>query len=169
MKAYVGIDPGKSGCFAILRDDQEIEFYDWPKDNNPGLYFRNLAQTCQSYDIRLAVLERVHAMPKQGVTSMFNFGLNFGMWQAFLLIHGMKHILVPPQTWMKGMVMQSDGRDSKSRVRAVVTRLFPHADIYGPRGSYKDGRADALMMAYFASLKDPQKSFVQKTKPRRRS
>ena len=26
-------------------------------------------------------------MPKQGVTSMFNFGMNFGAWKAFLAIH----------------------------------------------------------------------------------
>ena len=31
-----------------------------------------------------AVLERVHAMPGQGVTSMFSFGANYGYWRGVL-------------------------------------------------------------------------------------
>ena len=82
-------------------------------------------------------------------------------------------MLVPPQSWMKGMVATADGPDTKSRVRTVVQRLFPHAEVVGSKGGFKDGRADALMMAYFASLKDggtgEPTPAIQRKKSRRRS
>ena len=96
-------------------------------------------------------------MPKQGVTSMFNFGMNFGAWKAFLAIYEMPHLIVTPQQWMKGLVTKSDGPDTKSAVKNVATRLFPKAELFGSKGGYKDGRGDALLMAYYASLQKSPK------------
>lgn len=155
MAIFCGIDPGKSGCFCILKNNTPY-FYDWPKDDNIHLYFgllqNELVTATKEEMISLAILEKVHAMPKQGVTSMFNFGMNFGIWQSFLSVVGIPHRIVTPQQWMKGLVTKSDGPDTKSAVKNVATRLFPNAELYGPKGAYKDGRGDALLMSYYASL-----------------
>ena len=104
MAIFCGIDPGKSGCLCVL-DNNIPTFFDWPKDGNIIIFFEeiitHLENNCTE-NIVLAVLEKVHAMPKQGVTSMFNFGENLGMWKAFLAIHKIPHIIIPPQQWMKG-------------------------------------------------------------------
>ena len=145
----LGIDPGKSGTLCYL-SDKELKFFDWPKDNDIRTYFGAIAEYIEGVDIELAILEKVHAMPKQGVTSMFNFGENLGMWKAFLVIMEIPHLIVPPQQWMKGLVTKSDGPDTKSAVKNVATRMFPRAELHGPKGGYKDGRGDALLMSYYA-------------------
>ena len=145
----LGIDPGKSGTLCYLSDN-EMKFFDWPKDNNIRTYFGEIATYIEGVDIKLAILEKVHAMPKQGVTSMFNFGENLGMWKAFLVIMEIPHLIVTPQQWMKGLVTKTDGPDTKSAVKNVATRMFPKAELHGPKGGYKDGRGDALLMAHYA-------------------
>lgn len=147
----IGIDPGKSGCLCVLTNSTPT-FFDWPKDNDIRTYFGEIAMYIEGVDIELAILEKVHAMPKQGVTSMFNFGENLGMWKAFLVIMEIPHLIVPPQQWMKGLVTKSDGPDTKSAVKNVATRMFPRAELHGPKGGYKDGRGDALLMAHYARL-----------------
>ena len=151
MAIFCGIDPGKSGCLCVLTNGTPT-FFDWPKDDNIITYFRHLENTFPFDLVELAILEKVHAMPKQGVTSMFNFGMNFGAWKAFLAIHEMPHLIVTPQQWMKGLVTKSDGPDTKSAVKNVATRLFPKAELFGSKGGYKDGRGDALLMSYYATL-----------------
>lgn len=150
----IGIDPGKSGCLCVL-DNNIPTFFDWPKDGNIIIFFEEIITHFENNcteNIVLAVLEKVHAMPKQGVTSMFNFGENLGMWKAFLAIHKIPHIIIPPQQWMKGLVTKSDGPNTKSAVKNVATRLFPEAELFGSKGGYKDGRGDALLMSYYARL-----------------
>ena len=147
----IGIDPGKNGCLCVLTNNTPT-FFDWPKDDDIRTYFGEIAEYIEGVDIELAILEKVHAMPKQGVTSMFNFGENLGMWKAFLVIMEIPHLIVPPQQWMKGLVTKSDGPDTKSAVKNVVTRMFPKAELHGPKGGYKDGRGDALLMAHYARL-----------------
>ena len=151
MAIFCGIDPGKSGCLCVLTNSTPT-FFDWPKNDDIRTYFGEIAEYIEGVDIELAILEKVHAMPKQGVTSMFNFGENLGMWKAFLVIMEIPHLIVPPQQWMKGLVTKSDGPDTKSAVKNVVTRMFPKAELHGHKGGYKDGRGDALLMAHYARL-----------------
>ena len=155
---YIGIDPGKKGCLVVLSGTGvSPKFFDWPKNDDIQTYFDNVAGYCEDNigwpNIAVAVIERVHAMPKQGVSSMFSFGMNYGMWLAFLSIYHIPFLTVPPQTWMKGIISKADGTDTKAQVYTVCKRLFPHAELNGPKGGRLDGRADALMIAYYASQK----------------
>lgn len=151
MAVFCGIDPGKSGCLCVLTNSTPT-FFDWPKDGDIRTYFGEIATHIDGAGIELAILEKVHAMPKQGVTSMFNFGENLGMWKAFLVIMEIPHLIVPPQQWMKGLVTKTDGPNTKSAVKNVASRMFPKAELHGPKGGYKDGRGDALLMAHYARL-----------------
>lgn len=150
MKCYIGIDPGKSGCLAILDTDGQVCFCDYPKDGNLAGYYDTLQNVLKDKTVELAILERVHAMPKQGVSSMFTFGANFGGWQTWLILQRIPHQIIPPQTWMKGFVSKGDGKNPKQCIALACKRLFPNVVLEGPKGGYKDGRADALMMAYYA-------------------
>ena len=166
MRCFIGIDPGKKGCLAILTADKDIMFFDWPTNDNVQQYLREIDSAIreEELNVQLAVLERVHAMPKQGVSSMFSFGVNFGMWQMWLYMKRFPFQTVPPQTWMKGFVQKGMGGNTKLRVANACQNLFPNAELTGPKGGYKDGRADALMMAYYAS-----KQSGTEIKSRRRS
>ena len=161
IPCFVGIDPGKGGAFCLLAKNGSVRFFDFPKDGNLYHYWRRLNSVVRANNVQLCVLEKVHAMPKQGVSSMFSFGMNFGIWQGFLVGWEVPFQLVAPQTWMKGLTSKSDGDDTKKRVGAAAMRLFPYAELTGPKGGFKDGRADALMMAYYAMLQSPQGGIIQ--------
>lgn len=150
--AWMGVDPGKSGAACLLTEDKGFFFVDWPKDDDTLALANELKQWQVGYEIRLCVLEKVHAMPKQGVSSTFSFGANFGAWRAILSVLQVPHVLITPQAWQKGLVTKSDGDTPKKRVMAVVKRLFPAEGQHfvGPKGAWKDGRADAALMAWRA-------------------
>jgi crossover junction endodeoxyribonuclease RuvC len=143
-KAWLGIDPGKTGCAALIYDEGQ-ELLDWP--GSPALVVDKLTDWKFDYEVRLAALESVHAMPKQGVTSVFHFGENFGIWQGILAALGFPFLMPRPREWQKGLVRPSDGPDTKSRSLAVARRLFPDA----PLTRKKDhNRADALLLAWWS-------------------
>lgn len=153
---FIGCDPGQKGCLTILHNDGKIVFFDWPKDKNIQEYFDGIAYYANNRcyeEVQLSVLERVHAMPGQGVSSTFSFGMNYGMWYSFFTIYHIPFITVPPQTWMKGLLSKADGADIKAQTYIAAKRLFPEAELTGPKGGRLDGRADSLLMAYYASQK----------------
>ncbi len=143
---YVGIDPGKSGAIAIInKDDLGHSVYDYPEDTSQvaGL----IREIHVANNIILVALEKVWAMPGQGVTSMFNFGANFGAWQGILSAFSIPYILVAPTKWQAKFLDKLSGTDSKSRSLATARRMFYDADL---RFKKHHGRADALFLALYA-------------------
>ena len=142
--AYVGIDPGATGCAALIHDHGH-DLFDWPGD--PALVVPRLADWLARFDVRLAALEKVHAMPGQGVVSMFTFGQNVGTWHGILAALGIPYVCPRPQDWQRGLVDRKAGKDIKAASLATARRLFPDANL----GRKKDhGRADALLLAWWA-------------------
>lgn len=103
---YIGIDPGQSGAIVAL--DEQGGFRDSlsfsVSEGAPDLeWLFNLRRFLRSFDpveVKIYV-EKVHAMPKQGVVSMFSFGTNFGSIQGMLLGMGFSFELVTPRVWQK--------------------------------------------------------------------
>ena len=140
---YIGIDPGKSGAIAIIKD-REIKLSPFSED----IYKDWLYDISKSVDKSFCVLEKVGAMPKQGVTSMFNFGTNFGYIQGLLKAYEVPFELVTPQKWKKEYSVTSD----KNTSVAVAKRIFPDVNLKKSGRCKKDddGLAEALLMAEYA-------------------
>jgi crossover junction endodeoxyribonuclease RuvC len=97
-----------------------------------------------SFPTAHVVIERVGAMPGQGVSSMFNFGRSAGIIEGVVAALRMPHTYVTPATWTKA-VGRAAGKDA-SRMRAM--ELFPSkADLF--KRVKDDGRADAALIAYY--------------------
>ena len=143
-KAYIGIDPGKSGALALMTGDHYV-VTDYPGD--PAQVVETLRSWAVQYDIRLAALEKVGARPGQGVVSMFSFGQNLGAYQGILAAMGIPFTMPTPQQWQKGLVDQKAGPDPKTRTLVTARRLFPHAELSRKKDH---GRADALLLAFWA-------------------
>lgn len=143
MSAYIGIDPGKSGALAILYDDGQVETHAF----DPGVYTHTL-KAVRGCDPIICCVEKVGAMPGQGVVSMFNFGHNFGFIEGLLRAYGIPYQLVPPQTWKKEFSLNSD----KAKSIEVCQKLFPNANLLATIKSRKpsDGIAEAILMAEYA-------------------
>jgi len=62
--------------------------------------------------------------------------------------------LIQPKVWQKEIGVQATGKAIKQAVATIAHGLYPHAELYGPRGGLMDGRADALMIAHYLYITD---------------
>ena len=138
---YIGVDPGKNGGIAIIDSDGVIAF---PFSEERLLI--ELDGIAQEYEC-ICYLEHVHAMPKQGVSSTFNFGMNFGFIQGVLKAYEIPYELVTPQKWKKEFSCTSD----KNTSIEVCKRLFPNVNLKATDRCKKDhdGMAEALLIAEY--------------------
>ena len=138
---YIGVDPGKNGGIAIIDSDGVIAF---PFSEERLLI--ELDGIAQEYEC-ICYLEHVHAMPKQGVSSTFNFGMNFGIIQGVLKAYAIPYELVTPQKWKKEFSCTSD----KNTSIEVCKRLFPNVNLKATEKCRKDhdGMAEALLIAEY--------------------
>lgn len=89
----------------------------------------------------LVVVEKQQSMPKQGVSSVFALGMNFGQWLGVLAGFRLPVMLVRPCDWKKGYV---PAKADKSLSVGVVLRRWPDVPI--PFKKYH-GRAEAVLLA----------------------
>ena len=93
-----------------------------------------------------AYIERAQAMPKQGVTSMFNYGKGFGLWLGLLIGIGIPYTLVSPIRWKK--VMLPDMAKDKGASLLRAKQLFPQCSAQ--LQLVKDhNKAEALLIAAY--------------------
>lgn len=152
----VGIDPGASGALAFF-DAQagRLCVVDMPvlevlrggkakREINPTL----LADTIRQQAPRVAYVEKVGAMPGQGVSSMFQFGRGVGMVEGVLAALAVPVVYVTPQRWQKDVGLRG-GKDG-ARLRAI--ELFPgFAQLFARKKD--DGRADAALIAWHGATR----------------
>lgn len=143
---YIGIDPGKNGGIALLDDTNEVRVYPYSEET----LIKKLKYDSKFFDVK-CVLEKVNAMPNQGVVSMFNFGQNYGFIQGVLKAYNIPFELVPPQKWKKEFSVTSD----KNTSIEVAKRLFPQVNLKATERCKKDhdGMAEALLIAEYCRRK----------------
>ena len=154
----VAIDPGLSGAIAVLSPTGDLErLEDLPVIRDGRLAWID-GGSLQSFLIDAlygrparAIVERVGAMPKQGIASAFNFGVGFGSVLAVLQARHLPIELVTPAVWKRALGLGTDKRASLDKARL----LYPTADL----GLAKhDGRAEALLLAHWALSRSKQAS-----------
>lgn len=150
----LGIDPGLSGALAFYDTVSEVlVVMDMPtvevtrngkskREVSPAL----VADMVAGKGVEKAFMERVSAMPGQGVSSMFSFGRSSGVVEGVLAAYEIPTTLVTPQAWMKAMGVRA-GKDG-SRERAM--QLFPQYSMTFSRKK-DDGRSDAALIAKFGA------------------
>ena len=140
---YIGIDPGTSGALAMISEGRAAKVIPW----SPEAYRDALAGVSLANEYAIACLEKVGAMPGQGVTGMFNFGKNYGHIIGLLEANGIPYELVTPKKWQKEF-----GVTDKNSSIEVCKRLFPGVSLRRTERCRKDddGLAEALLMAEYA-------------------
>jgi crossover junction endodeoxyribonuclease RuvC len=147
----IGIDPGISGAIAVMDGNGLFHVADMPtlevmsgKTKKRHISAAGLRDILLDYKHAHVFVERVSAMPGQGVTSMFNFGRSAGIIEGVVVALGMPYTYVSPAVWTKA-VGRAAGKDA-SRARAM--ELFPNESYMFQRVK-DDGRADAALIAYW--------------------
>jgi len=150
----LAIDPGAKGALAFFDVDKgSLVIVDMPtvevKRGNKTKFEispQMVAAEIRSRLPRIAILERVGAMPGQGVSSMFQFGRGVGMLEGVLSALQIPVTYITPQAWQKAV----GTRGGKDGNRARAAELFPaSADSF--KRAKDDGRADACLMAWWAA------------------
>lgn len=143
---YIGLDPGKSGGYAIICGNDLEAHGDFDKAEIISL-FHAVAHMPEG---AVCCLEKVHAMPKQGSVSMFTFGEGYGWLKGVLDAYHIPFQEIPPQTWKKEFGLNSD----KVKSIEVCRQLFPKAELIPPNCRRPhDGIAEAILMAEYAKRK----------------
>ena len=148
----LGIDPGLSGAFAIVDDATPVEWTPAPRMGDKGdIDWAQVYDWLSVHQIDYAVIEKVGAMPGQGVSSMFRFGLATGGAHAVVQALKIPYELVTPQRWKKAMLPDMD-RSSKDVTGVYLKRRFPTHDFRASERARKphDGICDAVCMALYA-------------------
>jgi len=144
-KKWIGFDPGKSGAMCVLHEDNTVELYDFAKGGIP-LYAKNMPKK----GVVAVGLEKVHAMPGQGVTSMFSFGQRLGELEGMLATLEVGYDMPTPQKWQRALNISKKGvKTTKKDIHAVISKIYPQAELLGSRGGIMDGRCDALAIAHY--------------------
>ena len=145
MTYLLGIDPGKHGAIAILAADHTlIDCIDMPDATGAalGAHLRQIVSDWQPLEITAAWVEQVHAMPKQGVSSTFTFGMGYGAILGALGALGIPVHHVTPQHWKRTQRVTKDKASSRQR----ATELWPEQSSWF-RLVKHDGRAEAALIA----------------------
>ena len=149
---YIGIDPGQTGAIAILPDQESMlanKVFDFD-DGNALICLKNIGREVSNGTIQAkAIIEKVGAMPKQGVSSTFKFGTNYGQWIGRLEALGIPFDFVTPQKWKKVMFDSMVKGNVKEMSRNRAQRLLPNmADRLKRKMDHN--RAEALLIALYA-------------------
>ena len=134
-KIFIGIDPGKNGGVAIINEitnHEPIITFRCPKTpRDMSLSLMSTIPTDVSYDDVIVLIEHVHAMPKNGVVSMFSFGQNLGQWEGILGSFEVNVVYAGPRKWMEHYDCKPgmDKRDRKRYLRGLAENLFPNVKM----------------------------------------
>ena len=140
---YVGIDPGNTGALAVL------DAAGWCKNivdfGTPG--YTDWVGIDNTYKV---MLEKVNAMPKQGVSSTFKLGMAYGYNIGMLEAWGISYTFVTPAKWQASMY-DSAARtgNTKKDSLALARRLFPELARNELRLEKHHNRSDALLLAEY--------------------
>ena len=147
----LGIDPGSSGGLAIV----ESKINSLPKiiwaSKMPivNIYSKKIidvmkvSSILREYAIDVTIIEKVHAMPRQGVTSSFQFGRSFGGIEALCYLYAKRVDYVAPVVWKKKLGLGSSKQDSLDLARLK----FGDLEYWNLKSN--DGIAEAALLALF--------------------
>lgn len=146
----LGCDPGASGALVVLdTQTNTLTVMDMPvveikrgTRNVRQVSAQHVADCLFNLGIEHAVVEKVGAMPGQGVSSMFAFGRAAGVLEGVLAALRIPTTYVTPQEWQKHMRVVG-GKDG---ARNRASQLWPTQSQYFIRKK-DDGRADAALIA----------------------
>jgi len=147
----IGIDPGISGAIVVLEDNYPVEWALMPTMKIGSQNRVNavaLAALLRGYgnDSKIfAYVEQVHAMPKQGVSSMFSFGHSCGVIAGVLGAFEIPVTYVTPQLWKTRAHLTNKDKDS---ARSLAIQMWPHWRELDKKGAGQ-ALADAALIARY--------------------
>lgn len=153
MSYVIGIDPGCSGALVVLQSAAQPLPVEWIRmptlkvGQSTRVDAAAVARFLQEFDTGHVFIEQVHAMPKQGVSSVYTFGHAAGVVEGVVAALMLPLTLVTPQTWKKRAGLIGSEKDA-ARSRAI--QLWPRWADLAKKGAGQ-AFADAALIARYGS------------------
>lgn len=152
-----GIDIGKRGGLAFLNSDGHLVKLDIMPES-PSDLANIITEFLHKHEFPKIhyFVEHVHAMPHQGVVSMFSLGKAFGEVIGILSALNQTHYLVRPQTWTKEMHQGYGQFDNPKKKSLEICKYhFGIDNFYASKRCKKphDGLIDAAVIALYGYQK----------------
>jgi crossover junction endodeoxyribonuclease RuvC len=146
-RPILGIDPGITGGIAFLYLDGlfpagRVNTIDIPTVAGE-VDVDSLAHIVEECDPRVAIIERANAMPKQGVSSTFKYGVAYGALRTICTLNRVPYHLVTPGKWKNHFKLDSD----KEKSRALAIQFWPGTNQFSRKKDH--GRAEAALIALY--------------------
>lgn len=148
----MGIDPGSVSAAYALMDTADVDNFEVGEIQSIDgqIAAPLLADTMREAKPGIVVVERVHAMPGNGVAGMFRFGESVGIIHGVAAGLGIPSMKVQPALWKKefGLLRAGKGKEIKEASRLKAMQLWPmRAGLFR---RVKDANlAEALLIATF--------------------
>ena len=147
----LGIDPGSSGGLVIVQKNinalpEIILAIRMPTIKIYGkkiIDTKQIATKLKEYPIDVTIIEKVHAMPRQGVTSSFQFGRNFGGIETLSYLYSKRVDYVAPAVWKKSLGLGTSKKESLDLARLK----FGESNLWHIKSN--DGIAEAALLTLF--------------------
>lgn len=146
----VGVDPGINGGITFIDvSDGEVSPYEIPKIKNAKTGKNEydipvIVDLFRNRKVEFGMIELVHAMPRQGVSSTFFFGRGYGLMIGIMSAFDIPLTYVTPQKWKR----HYDLGAAKEDARSMATKLAPSC-----AGRWKrkkdDGVAESFLIAHY--------------------
>lgn len=169
LEPIAGVDPGfEGGIGAVSGDDGSLEvLYDMPlRDKARGRRrevdvdaLNRIFIDLHQRGVAAVHLEWPTTRPDEAAESSKRFGVGLGNVEGMVIANGMKLARVAPNKWKQdlGLPGKKDRLHTATEARRLACdqalRLIPGIErhhLYGPRGGAKDGRAEALLIAWWS-------------------
>lgn len=144
-RCILGVDPGSSGAIAFyLPDDGGVVIVEDVPTADRMVDAVTLSARIRAMAPTGAIVEKVGAMPGQGVSSTFKFGMAYGQAIGVIAALSIPMHLVWSGYWKKHYRLSAD----KEEARALALRLWPGGNSFARKKDH--GRAEAALIARFA-------------------
>ncbi len=148
MRVVIGIDPGQKGGIGITENGTTLtELHVMPEA------IQDFVRLLSRFDPKTTViyLEKSQPMPKQGVTSVFTYGVHFGSLHGIIIALRFPHWLIQPKAWQKEAFLGTKSDEPKKRAAEAAHRIFPDADFIATSRSRKphEGLVDAGLITWW--------------------
>ena len=153
-KFILGIDPGLSGGLALVDAASGAldVIHPMPVSEAKWLSTKRRLDVASLADLlsRLrnytdfAAIENVHAMPKQGVVSVFTFGEQFGVIRGILAALKYKAQLIEPSVWKAELNLSQNKNESLDLAKQLWAG---HGNLWAAKKN--DGLAESALIAYY--------------------
>jgi crossover junction endodeoxyribonuclease RuvC len=139
----LGVDPGITGGVAFLYSDHV--FADDIPVVGGEVDVDTLVRRVREMRPRLAIIERAGAMPQQGVSSTFKYGVAYGALRTVVALCNIPYQLVTPAKWKNHFRLDPD----KEKSRALAIQLWPGCGFFSRKRDH--GRAEAALIARYGA------------------